>query len=151
MTTKEIAEAAGVSADTVQRKIKELFPDRVQERRRTELNQSQAIRVMAELRKKDFMSLPQNAVDAPQNAEDRITRLETLVAAQIGMDKDFSARDLQDLMSIPLLEREGMVYKLYFNKLNPIGAALAESAPKIAGLIHWTISRVKACYRRLSL
>lgn len=85
MTTKEIAEAAGVSADTVQRKIKELFPDRVQERRRTELNQSQAIRVMAELRKKDFMSLPQNAVDAPQNAEDRITRLETLVAAQIGM------------------------------------------------------------------
>lgn len=85
MTTKEIAEAAGVSVDTVQRKVKELFPERVQNRRRTELNQKQAISVMAELRKKDFVSLPQNAVELPQNAEARFTRLETLVAAQIGL------------------------------------------------------------------
>lgn len=78
MTTKEIAEAAGVSTDTVSRKIKELFPDRVESRKRTELNQSQAIKVMAEIRKVNFVQ-PQYASELPQSASDaRIDRLEAI-------------------------------------------------------------------------
>lgn len=63
--------------------------------------------------------------------------IQSVGAAAIGMDKDFSARDLQDLVSIPLLERDGKVYKLYFNTLNPIGAGLVDSTIR-------NLDRVKA-------
>ena len=69
MTTKEIAEAAGVSVDTVQRKVREMFPAEVQSRKATNLTQAKAIKVMAEIRKINFVSpLPQDAVALPQDA-----------------------------------------------------------------------------------
>lgn len=70
MTTKEIAQAAGVSVDTVQRKAKELFPAEIQHRKKSQYTQKQAIEIMAELRKVNFVELPQNAAELPQNAAD---------------------------------------------------------------------------------
>ena len=79
MTTKEIAEVAGVSVDTVQKKIKEMFPEIVEQRKKTVLNKMQAIEVMKDLRKKNFI-LPQNSADLPQNSADsRLDRLESLM------------------------------------------------------------------------
>ena len=79
MTVKEIAEIAGVSVDTVQKKIKDLYPEIVEHRKRTVLNKTQAIEVMKDLRKKNFI-LPQNSADLPQNSADsRLDRLESLM------------------------------------------------------------------------
>ena len=79
MTTKEIADIAGVSVDTVQKKIKEMFPEIVEQRKKTVLNKMQAIEVMKDLRKKNFI-LPQNSADLPQNSADsRLDRLESLM------------------------------------------------------------------------
>lgn len=70
MTTREIAEVAGVSNDTVIRKIKELYPEEIKPRKATNLVKTKAIRVMSELRKTGFINpLPQNAEVLPQNAE----------------------------------------------------------------------------------
>ncbi len=79
MTVREIAEIAGVSVDTVQKKIKEMFPEIVEQRKKTVLNKMQAIEVMKDLRKKNFI-LPQNSADLPQNSADsRLDRLESLI------------------------------------------------------------------------
>jgi histone H3/H4 len=79
MTVREISEIAGVSVDTVQKKIKELYPEIVEQRKRTVLNKTQAIDIMKELRKKNFI-LPQNSADLPQNSADsRLDRLEQLI------------------------------------------------------------------------
>ncbi len=79
MTVREIADVAGVSVDTVQKKIKEMFPEIVEHRKRTVLNKTQAIEVMKDLRKKNFI-LPQNSADLPQNSADsRLDRLESLM------------------------------------------------------------------------
>lgn len=69
MTTKEIAEAAGVSAETVRAKGKELFPDRLVNGRRTEFNQKEAISIMAELRKKGFVQPTENMGGPTENRE----------------------------------------------------------------------------------
>lgn len=68
MTTKEIAEAAGVSTDTVIRKAKELYPLKFEHGKRAVFLQKEAIAIMAYLRKKGFVELPQNASDLTQNA-----------------------------------------------------------------------------------
>lgn len=79
MTAREIAEIAGLSVDTVQKKIKELYPEIVEQRKRTVLNKTQSIEIMKELRKKNFI-LPQNSADLPQNsADNRLDRLEQLM------------------------------------------------------------------------
>jgi len=78
MTTKQMADAAGVSTDTVTRKIKELFPQLVENRKKTVLNQGQALKVMSEIRKVNFVQ-PQNALELPQTASDaRLDRLEAI-------------------------------------------------------------------------
>ena len=76
MTTKEIAEVAGVSPDTAVRKIAELFPEKVGQGKRISLNHKESILVMGELRKKGFIELPQNAVELPQNAVDKTKSIE---------------------------------------------------------------------------
>ncbi len=63
--------------------------------------------------------------------------IQAVGVAAIGMDKDFSPRDLQDLVSIPLYEKDGKIYKLYFNSLNPLSAQLHAGAVE-------NIGRVKA-------
>lgn len=76
MTTKQIADAAGVSVDTVQRKIKEMYPEFVEKRKTTRLPQNAAVSVMSEIRKLNFVEpLPQNA----EVNSNRIDRLESMV------------------------------------------------------------------------
>ena len=69
MTIRQMAEVSGLSTDTVTRKVKEMYPDRVKNGRPTNLVQAEAITVMAELRKKNFVSPLQNAEVATQNAK----------------------------------------------------------------------------------
>ena len=57
---KEIAEAAGVTSETVRVKGKELFPERFVNGRKTEFNQKEAISIMSELRKKGFIQPTEN-------------------------------------------------------------------------------------------
>lgn len=69
MTVKQMADVAGVSKDTVLRKVKELYPDRIKNGKTTNLIQTEAICVMKELRKKNFVEPLQNAEVATQNAK----------------------------------------------------------------------------------
>lgn len=69
MTIRQMAEVSGLSTDTVTRKVKEMYPDRVKNGRPTNLVQAEAITVMAELRKKNFVEPLQNAEGATQNAK----------------------------------------------------------------------------------
>lgn len=69
MTIRQIAEVAGVSVDTVNRKVKEMYPERVRRGKATTLIQKEAIIVMSDLRKKNFVEPTQNAEVATQNAE----------------------------------------------------------------------------------
>ena len=69
MTTREIAETAGVTIETASRKIKEMYPDRVINGKATRLVQSEALCVMSELRKKNFVEPMQNEKLPMQNYE----------------------------------------------------------------------------------
>lgn len=62
-----MAEVAGVSKDTVLRKVKELYPERVKNGKATRLIQAEAVCVMKELRKKNFVEPLQKAEVATQN------------------------------------------------------------------------------------
>jgi hypothetical protein len=104
MTTKEMAEAAGVSTDTVARKIKELYQDKMQARKRTELNQIQAIAVMSAIRKEGFVSVPQNAVALPQNAEDRMNRLESMMEKLLTIVAATIKPQMEELPAPPPME-----------------------------------------------
>ena len=66
MTVKQMAEVAGVSKDTVLRKVKELYPERIKNGKATNLIQTEAVCVMKELRKKNFVEPLQNAEVATQ-------------------------------------------------------------------------------------
>lgn len=67
MTIKQMAEVSGISTETVSRKVKEMYPDSVRNGKATNLIQSEAICVMAELRKKNFVEPLQNEKVALQN------------------------------------------------------------------------------------
>jgi hypothetical protein len=69
MTTKEIAEAAGVSVDTVQRVAKKIYPGMFGQGKRLAFVMEEAIEIMKALRKKNFVDLPQGASELPQSAE----------------------------------------------------------------------------------
>jgi len=69
MTTKEIAEAAGVTPETVRVKGKELFPERFVNGRKTEFNQKEAVSIMSELRKKGFIQPTENLEVPTENLE----------------------------------------------------------------------------------
>ena len=84
MTTKQIAEAAGCSVETVQRKIRELYPEAVQKGRATVLSEATAVRVMSELRKIGFVQPRQNDEVPAQIADARLDRLEGMVEKLVG-------------------------------------------------------------------
>lgn len=71
MTVTDIADAAGVSGETVRRAGRDLFPERFQKGRKTIFNQRQGIRIMSELRKKGFVQVqpPQNVEVAAEDVE----------------------------------------------------------------------------------
>jgi len=67
VTIKQMAEVSGVSTETVSRKVKEMYPDRVKNGRPTNLIQPEALCVMSELRKKNFVEPLQNEKLPTQN------------------------------------------------------------------------------------
>lgn len=83
MTARQMSEVSGVSVDTVNRKIKEMYPDAVQKGRSTRLSQTQAITVMSELRKKNFVEPTQSAEVPTQNAEVPTQNAEVVTKADL--------------------------------------------------------------------
>ena len=92
MTTKEITEAAGVSVDTVQRKAKELFPEVIRQRKKSNYTQKQAIEIMTALRKVNFVELPQNAEELPQNTADLDRAFKAAIIGIYAMVSSLDAR-----------------------------------------------------------
>lgn len=85
MTVKQMAEVAGVSKDTVLRKVKELYPERVKNGKATRLIQTEAVCVMKELRKKNFVEPLQNAEVATQNENLELSDYELNRAFRLAM------------------------------------------------------------------
>lgn len=140
MTTREIAETAGVSIDTVSRKIKEMYPDRISHGKTTRLIQAEAITVMTELRKKNFVELPQNAGVVPQNA-DVVTRSDLA---------EFGAAIVSEMMKqfLPLIQNRQplMIEQDYFSingYANKIGQRIAFSDALAIGRMAGKLSREK--------
>lgn len=80
MTTKQIAEIAGVSSKTVTRTAKEKGIGIIRPSVETIFTEAEAIQIMAELRKKGFVQPRQNVEQPRQNvAEARLDRLESMV------------------------------------------------------------------------
>ena len=69
MTIPQMADVAGVSPETIRRKVKELYPERVQNGKATYLNQAEATAVMAAVRKANFVSPTQNEEQPTQLVE----------------------------------------------------------------------------------
>ena len=69
MTVKQIAELAGVSRDSVERTVRDLYPALMEKGKTTVLDHAQSVAVMGSVRKANMVSLPQNAEVLPQNAE----------------------------------------------------------------------------------
>jgi len=79
MTTKQIAEAAGCTPETVRVKGKELFPNKFQNGKKTEFTQVEAIQVMKNLRVVNYIEAADSMTS--RNLEvDRLDRLEAMVS-----------------------------------------------------------------------
>ena len=69
MTTKEIADIAGVSIDTVQKVAREVYPEKFGQGKRVTYLKAEAISVMSLIRKRNFVELPKDAEVLPKDAE----------------------------------------------------------------------------------
>ena len=67
MTIKELADVAGVSAETIRRNGKKLFPNRFINGVKTVFTEKEAVSIMAEVKTKNDIALPTQNV--PQNVE----------------------------------------------------------------------------------
>jgi AcrR family transcriptional regulator len=87
MTVNEIADMAGVSPRTVQRAIKDEFPEKAENGKRTALTKAEAIRVAEVLRKPGFVTPRQNDEVPRQNDEvdARLDRMERMMEQLIGV------------------------------------------------------------------
>lgn len=118
MTIKEMAEVAGVSTETVSRKVKEMYPDRVKNGKSTRLIQSEALTVMAELRKKNFVEPLQNDKVPLQNAE--VAQLGAMVA------------------NLAIMMQESM--KMMVSQQNQITAILSQKQPLMIEQDYYSIN-----------
>ena len=140
MTIKQIADVAGVSIDTVTRKVKEMYPEKVQKGKATTLVQKEAINVMSELRKKKFIEPTQNAEVLTQNAE-LVTRSDLA---------SFGAAIVSEMMKqfMPLIQNRQpiMIEQDYFSVngyANKMGHKLGFSEALIIGKSAGRLSREK--------
>lgn len=135
-----MSEVAGVSVDTVTRKVREMYPDRVKNGKATNLVQSEAITVMSELRKKNFVSPMQNAEVPMQNAE--VVTKSDLAA--------FGTAIVSEMMKqfLPLIQNRQplMIEQDYFSingYANKIGQRIAFSDALAIGRMAGKLSREK--------
>lgn len=140
MTTREIAETAGVSIETASRKIKEMYPDRVINGKATRLVQSEALCVMSELRKKNFVEPMQNEKLPMQNYE--VVTKSDLAA--------FGTAIVSEMMKqfLPLIQNKQplMIEQDYFSingYANKIGQRIAFSDALAIGRMAGKLSREK--------
>ena len=66
MTVRELADVAGCSIRTVHRVIAHLFPGRMRNGVTTDLNENESVRIMAEVRKRGFMTPYRNGKYLPE-------------------------------------------------------------------------------------
>ena len=60
MTIKELADVAGVSAETIRRTVNELYPEKLSQGVTTFFNQEESVRVLERVKKQNCVQLPQN-------------------------------------------------------------------------------------------
>lgn len=146
MTIKQIAEAAGVSAETVSRKVKELFPERVKNGKTTNLIQQEAVIIMTEIRKKNFV-LPLQNEDVPlQNDKVPTENREVITRSDLAV---FGAAIVSEMMKqfIPLINNQKKQIEFvqdYFTikgYSNKIGQVLTFSEALALGRIAGKLSR----------
>lgn len=69
MTVKELSELFNVSDRTIRRVIQELYPDKLQKGKKTNLNKEEAVKIGEFVRKTGYIQPGQNADQDGQNAE----------------------------------------------------------------------------------
>ena len=79
MTVKELMEITGLSRKTITEKVKLFFPDIVNNGKAIELNETQAIQVMDDLRKKGFITPAKNSQVPTQNSQDNKSLISEIV------------------------------------------------------------------------
>ncbi len=68
MTVKELSTLFNVSVDTVQNVIKELYPNKMQKGKKTNLIKEECIYIGEKIRKKGYIELPKNTESLPNNS-----------------------------------------------------------------------------------
>jgi hypothetical protein len=94
-----MAEAAGVSVNTITRKIQEIYPDKMKQGKRTRLTQKEAIAVMKATRKINFVGLPQNEEELPQTAEvnlDKAFQAALITLANLAQNLDSRVSNIEN-------------------------------------------------------
>jgi hypothetical protein len=90
MTTREIADAAGVSGETVRRAAKNLFPDKIENGKTSRFSKEEAICIMRDIRLLNFVEVAKDMTStnmevSSKNVEvSRIDRLESMVEKLLG-------------------------------------------------------------------
>jgi hypothetical protein len=69
MTVKELSNLFDVSAETVKRVIREMFPDKMENGKRTVLNEEECVKLGSEIRKKGYIQPTQNEQVPTQNEQ----------------------------------------------------------------------------------
>jgi len=80
MTVKEMSQLFNVSEETVKRSIRDTYPDKMQNGKRTVLTKDEAILIGENIRKKGYIQPTQNVQLPTQNEQvDRIDRIENML------------------------------------------------------------------------
>jgi hypothetical protein len=147
MTIKQMAEVSGVSTETVSRKVKEMYPDRVTNGRPTNLIQTEAICVMTELRKKNFVEPLQNEKVPLQNDKLPIQNANVVTKSDLAA---FGTAIVSEMMKqfLPLIQNRQplMIEQDYFSingYANKIGQRIAFSDALAIGRMAGKLSREK--------
>jgi len=142
MTIKEMAEIAGVSAETIRAKGKELYPDRIINGIKTVFTREQAVKIMAEIRVKGAMIPTENL---SQNLQ--VHRQDADVVTKADMAA-FGASIVQEMMKqfLPLIQNRQptMIEQDYYSingYANKIGQRIAFSDALSIGRMAGKLSR----------
>jgi len=102
MTIKQIAEITGAHYNTVYNKIKKEYSELIENGKRTELTESDAIKIIKDIKKKNFVNLNENVKVSTQNseAEDKFQRLQELVLLQAQTTQSLAEKCIEKMNDI---------------------------------------------------
>lgn len=120
MTIKEIAEITGAHYNTVYNKIKKEYSELIRNGKRTELTESDAIKIIKDIKKKNLVNLNENVKVPTQNseAEDKFQRLQELVLLQAQTTQSLInalSKNIQQPKQIELIEQDYYSILAYCN------------------------------------